>query len=77
MTTAVTTSENWDLLYARALLEPNRDRLPERITAAEHAINERVKELSDGDTTEKDALADALRALRVLQARQTRINPFG
>jgi hypothetical protein len=72
MATAVTRFGNWDFLYANALLEPDRDRLAERITAAENAINERLKELANRDTPEKVALVDAVRTLRVLRARQTR-----
>src|SRR5215469_8534700 len=64
MATAVTSSGNWDFLYANALLEPNRRRLPERISAAEQAIKERLKELGTRGNPEKDALVDALRALQ-------------
>ena len=72
MATAVTSSGNWDFLYANALLEPNVDRLAERITVAERSINERLKELGNRDNPEKVALVDALRALHALRARQAR-----
>jgi hypothetical protein len=78
MATAVTSSENWDFLYANALLEPDRDRLPERIVAAKQAINQRLDELGNADNLEKHALMDALRALQALSARQTRTRiPLG
>lgn len=70
MATAVASSVNWDSLYVNALLEPDEDRLPERIKAAESAINARLQELGDRDTQEKAALVDALRALRGLAARR-------
>jgi hypothetical protein len=77
MATAVTTSEDWDFLYANALLEPDRDRLPERIAVAEHAINERLKALTNSDNSEKLALVGALRVLQVLRARRTRAGLLG
>ena len=68
MATAVTSPGSWDFLYTNALLEPDRNRLPERITAAEAAINERLKALGNRDNPEKAALVDALRALQTLRA---------
>jgi hypothetical protein len=66
--TAVTSYGKWDFLYASALLEPDRDRLAERITAAETAIYERLahqiwhspgilKGLSDLRQSENDSLS--------------------
>jgi len=74
--TAVTSSGNWDFLYSNALLEPERDRLPERITAAEQAINDRFKELANCNDPEKAALVDALRTLQTLRTRKTQ-RPLG
>jgi len=60
----------WHSLYQAALSETERDKIPERIDAAEKAILERVKELfvATGDHIEEDqVLDDALYALRALR----------
>jgi len=70
---------DWDFLYANALLEPDANRLRERITTAEAAIEERLKALAESppDNAEKVALIDALQALHVLPARRSRAaNPI-
>ena len=67
MSTTVACYGEWDVLYANALLEPDKSRLPARITAAETAINERLKALSNRDTPEKSALVDALCVLERLR----------
>jgi hypothetical protein len=70
---------HWDFLYANALLEPDANRLRERITSAEAAIKERLEALAESpaDDPEKVALIDALRALHVLPARRSRAaNPI-
>jgi len=72
MGTAVANYGNWDFLYANALLEPDANRLPERITAAETAINERLQAIANGNNPEKPALVDALRALQALRSRRGR-----
>jgi hypothetical protein len=72
MSTAIANYEDWDFLYANALLEPDGNRLPERITTAETAINERLKTLANRDNPEKAALVDALRALHTLRSRRSR-----
>ena len=72
MSTAIASYGDWDSLYANALLEPDGNRLPERITAAETAINERLKVIAHQDNTEKMALVDALRALQALRTRRGR-----
>ena len=74
MSTTIANYENWDFLYASALLEPDGNRLPERLTAAEAAINERLKAIENGSArdSEKIALLDALRALQALRARRAR-----
>jgi hypothetical protein len=69
MSTAIANYGDWDFLFANALLEPDRDRLPERIGAAETAINERLKAIGNRDDPEKEALVDALRALQALRRR--------
>jgi hypothetical protein len=73
MSTAIAKYRDWDFLFANALLEPDRERLSERISDAEAAINERLKVIaSSAENAEKAALADALRALNVLRARRSR-----
>ena len=72
MSTAIATFGDWDFLFANALLEPNGERLPERISAAEAAINERLKAIANRDNPEKVALVDALRALQTLRSRRGR-----
>jgi hypothetical protein len=72
MSTAIASYGDWDFLYANALLEPDGDRLPERISAAEVAINERLEVIGNRDNSEKAALVDALRALQALRASRGR-----
>ena len=69
MSTTVASYGDWDFLFANALLEPDGDRLLERIKVAEAAINERLQAIANrsGDNSERDALLDALRALHALQ----------
>jgi hypothetical protein len=73
MSTAIANYGGWDFLFASALLEPDGERLPERISAAEAAINERLKAIGNRDNPEKVALVDALESLRVLRARRSRV----
>ena len=47
----------WDFLYANALLEPDGNRLKERITAAEAAINERLKALANCPSSNPETAA--------------------
>lgn len=61
---------DWKVLYAEALHEPNHDRLPNLICAAQHQIELRARELFQlaGDHIEEEqALRDALYALHALQ----------
>ena len=63
-------SLTWHSLYQAALFETDREKIAERITAAEKAILDRVKELfvAAGDHIEEDQiLDDALYALRALR----------
>ena len=79
LNTALSAMGDWDFLYANALLEPDANRLRERIASAEAAINERLNALveSPPDNPEKAALIDALRTLHVLPARRSRAaNPI-
>jgi hypothetical protein len=70
--TTIANYGDWDFLFANALLEPDGDRLLERIRVAEAAINQRLQAIANrsADNCEKDALLDALRALHALQARK-------
>jgi hypothetical protein len=69
VSTTVPSYGDWDLLYVNALLEPDRNRLPARITAAEEAIKERLETLSNRDGSEKVALVEALRTLQKMRNR--------
>jgi hypothetical protein len=72
MSTASANYGDWEFLFVNALIEPDADQLPARISAAEAAINERLKAIANRDNPEKLALVDALRTLRLLQARRSR-----
>jgi hypothetical protein len=59
----------WQEKYTEALLELNREELPQRIKAAEKAIYQRIEELKNSAACSAEelwALNDALRGLRVL-----------
>jgi hypothetical protein len=61
----------WRELYAAALFETDKERVPARIAEAEKAIVARARELfaAGSDTIEEDqALDDALYGLRALQS---------
>jgi hypothetical protein len=61
----------WRELYAAALFETDKKRIPARIAEAEKAIVARARELfsAGSDTIEEDqALDDALYGLRALQS---------
>ena len=65
----MTTSYGWQELYRAALLEVRPEELRPRIDAAEAAIQQRIVELRQSDSScevERHALADALSALRIL-----------
>jgi hypothetical protein len=72
VSTAIANYGDWDFLYANALLEPDGNRLPERISAAEVAINERLEAIGNRDNSEKAALTDALRTLQALRSSRGR-----
>lgn len=62
-------SVGWQHLYEAAMLEVDDARLQGRITEARHAILDRAEEVLTGKASieERQALSDALRALRVLE----------
>jgi FKBP-type peptidyl-prolyl cis-trans isomerase (trigger factor) len=65
----ITMDLSWQELYRAALLEVQPEQLRQRIDAAEKAIFERSEELRQAGNQgnkEQAAMADALRALRVL-----------
>jgi hypothetical protein len=64
------THHNWKLLYLAAINETDKGALATRISKAEHAIFLREREVFYVPATleEKEALEDALYALRALKA---------
>jgi len=70
MTTAFPPCLNrWKTLYRAAILETNKGLLPQRVSEAEEAVRARGREVSYGNGTseEKEALEDALYALRAFR----------
>jgi hypothetical protein len=64
------TFAEWEPLYQAALLETDPEKLRQRILLVEEAIYMRSQAIhsSNGDDkAERDAMADAMRALRVIQ----------
>jgi hypothetical protein len=61
---------DWKALYRAAILETNRSVTPQRVAEAEKAVLARARELfySHGTLEEKEALEDALYALRALKS---------
>ena len=61
---------DWKTLYRAAILESNKSALPQRVSEAEEAVIERVRAISydDGTAEERDALEDALYALRAYRS---------
>jgi|SRR5215469_826172 len=60
---------HWYTLYKAALLELDRDKHPQRITEAVHAVMDRMRVLNGSDCcgSESEALINALIALHDLQ----------
>ena len=60
---------NWKTLYRAAIFETNRNAIPERVSKAEKAVVARARELfgQAGTLEEKEALEDALYALRAFR----------
>jgi len=61
---------DWRTLYRAAILETNKSVLPQRVSEAEEAVIKRGRELFYGQAApeEKDALEDALYALRAFRS---------
>ncbi len=57
----------WQNEYQVALLELDRKKLLERVTAAETAIFNRIKAILPNHAAERQAIEDALASLRVLR----------
>jgi hypothetical protein len=59
----------WQPQYQTALLEIDREKLPERVAAAETAIYQRLQAISQSSDyqAERQAIEDALSSLRVLK----------
>jgi hypothetical protein len=55
--------QNWRELYESSLLEPDRNKLPERVRAAREAIHRRLVESETLSWEEHAEINDALRAL--------------
>jgi hypothetical protein len=60
---------DWRTLYRAAILETNKSVVPRRVLEAEEAVLARGREIFYGDSTleEKEALEDALYALRAFR----------
>jgi len=63
-------AQAWYFAYMDTLFESDRTRMAERIRSAEQLIVNRERELFSrrGDTSERQALANALHALRALRS---------
>ena len=63
-------ANNWKVLYRAAIHEPDRTRIPQRISEAEQAVIARGRELFHGSESleERDELEDALYALRAFRS---------
>jgi hypothetical protein len=69
-------SSTWKHLYECAMLEFDKNKLPERIAAAHRAIVERAEEIITNQSTDEHyALNDALRALQLLEQIAAREKP--
>jgi predicted RNA methylase len=69
-------NRNWRTLYRAAILESNKSVLPQRVSEAEQVVKARERELfydngtpeeGNGTSEEKEALEDALYALRAFR----------
>jgi len=73
MTTALPprpTHADWKTLYRAAILEPNKNVIPQKVSEAETALLARGRELfyGEGTSEEKDALDEALYVLRAFRS---------
>jgi len=59
----------WKTLYRAAILETNKNLIPQKVSAAETAIQARARELfgTYGTAEEKESLQDALYALHAFR----------
>jgi len=57
----------WHTLYEAALLELDLDKLPQRITEAQHAVMDRMRALNGKGGSESELLTNMLNVLRDLQ----------
>lgn len=60
----------WEAVYEAAILETDFSRLPERIKAAQTAIDSRMQAMqsdSDGTGAERAAIQSALAGIRILK----------
>lgn len=60
----------WEAVYEAAILETDFSRLPERIKAAQTAIDSRMQALrmdGDGTSAERAAIQSALAGIRILK----------
>src|SRR5437016_3215695 len=62
----------WQNEYQVALLELDRKKLLERVTAAETAIFNRIQAISPEHAAERQAIEDALANLRVIRREKSR-----
>jgi hypothetical protein len=62
--------QDWKTLYRAAILERNNNVVPRRVSEAEMAVLARGRELfqSEGTLEEREALEDALYALRAFRS---------
>jgi hypothetical protein len=59
----------WQNEYQAALVELDREKLPERVAAAEASLYKRLQQIPQGsdDQAERQAIEDALAGLRILK----------
>jgi hypothetical protein len=64
-----TNNNDWREMFQAAVLETNREKLQQRVEAAEAAIFSRLQELNSehGRQAERHELDDAIRMLRVIK----------
>jgi len=66
----VTKRYSWEGIYEAAVLETDFSRLPERIKAAQAAIDSRMREIQadhNGTSAERAAIQSALAGIRILK----------
>lgn len=61
--------EHWKALYRAAILETDRNAIPQKVSEAEYAVLARGRQLfyNGGTSEEKESLEDALYALRAFK----------